>query len=508
MLSSADPIRAAMKERPASALTLLDAAIVVYLVLPLLIFCGWFKPPVAAVLAALILYATWQMLAGTRWREFAVRPRAIAGIVLLSLGWTALGGVGHFFYANSDWLIRDAVLRDLTATPWPPQYPFEGDFPLILRAPIAFYMPAAVVGWLAGPAVGDFALYLWTALGFALFLCAVTTLFQTPRQRWIAVLLMIAFGGLDLVGWILVKGDIPRPSQHIEAWNYLAQYSSNSTLLFWVPNHALPAWLGTTLILRLWRQVDLARIAPLMTATIPLWSPLAAIGLFPFYVAGLAWRRDYRVLFAIRTSFPFMAMALVVARYVTLDSQAIPGGWAFLDRPFGEYALEYLSLCIIEFGLVAWALYRLKAYDLVLTIAVAVLLLLPLYKFGGANDLVMRGSIPALTVLALATVRPLADPGRSSGWRYALMAVLFVGAVGAAHEPTRALVLPAWPMKGRTLTQSQEMGSDDAFPSLPPHYVARLNQAGLAGMLRDPTPVQPYPAAPANGASAPATSRP
>jgi hypothetical protein len=507
MLLSAIPNRSGAQDRSASALTLLDAGIIAYLVLPLLIFSAWFKPPVAAVLSVLMLYALWKLQAGTRWREFGVRRAAIAAIAVVSLAWTAMAGIGHFLYANLDWVLRDAVLRDLTATAWPPEYPFEGDFPLILRAPIAFYLPAAVVGWLAGPAVGDFTLYLWTALGFGLFLCAVTTLFETSRQRRIAVLLMIAFGGLDLIGWSLVKGYIPQASQHLEAWNLLAQYSSNSTLLFWVPNHALPAWLGTVLILRLWRRPELARIAPLMAATIPLWSPLAAIGLFPFYVAGLNWRRDFRALFAIGTGLPFVAMALVVARYVTMDSQGIPGGWGFQDRAFGDYVLQYLSLCIIEFGLVAWALHRLGAYDLVLKIAIAVLLLLPLYKFGGANDLVMRSSIPALTVLALACVRPLDDRTRS-GWRYALMAVLLVGAAGAVHEPIRAFARPAWQMTGRTLAQSQEMGSDDAFPSLPPHYVARLNQAGLAAMMREPTPVKPYAVVRSKPASDPASARP
>ena len=496
MFASVASIRSAPNERSASALTLLDAALVAYLALPLLIFCAWFRTPVAAVLAMLILYALWRLLAGTSWREFGVRPATVAGIVVISLIWSAIGGQGHFFYANTDWIIRDAVLRDLTATAWPPQYPIDGDFPLILRAPIAYYLPAAVVGWLTGPAIGDFAQYLWTALGFALFLCAVTTLFQTSRQRLAAVVLMLAFGGLDLIGYSLAWGGIPHASQHLEAWSPLAQYSSNSTLLFWVPNHALPAWLGTALILRLWRRPELARIAPLMAATIPLWSPLAAIGLFPFYVAGLDWRRDFRALFAISTGLPFVAIALVVARYITLDSQTIPGGWAFLGKPPGEYVSQYLSFCLIEFGIVAWALYRLKAYDLVLAIAVGVLLLLPLYKFGGANDLAMRSSIPALTVLALATVRPIVGQERSA-WRWVLILVLLVGAAGSAHEPIRAFVRPTWQMTGHTLPQSMAMSTDDSFPPLPPHYVAHLNQAGLAAMLREPTMVTPYPAAPA-----------
>ena len=124
-------------------------------------------------------------------------------------------------------------------------------------------------------------------------------------------------------------------------------------------------------------------------------------------MAGLNWRRDFRHLFAISTGLPFLAMAFIVARYVTLDAETIPGGWAFKGWPLVEYVTRYAWFCLLEFAVVAWALHRLKAYDLVSTIAVVVLLALPLYRFGAANDLAMRGSIPALTVLALACVRPL-----------------------------------------------------------------------------------------------------
>ena len=498
MNSPFQSIRSIRAEDPAPAMTTLDAALVLYLVLPLLIFCAWFRLPLAVGLAALLAYSLFRTLSGVPRRSWPVRPRTAAVIAVVALAWTAIAGVGHFFYANLDWVTRDAVLRDLTATAWPPAYLADGGFPMILRAPVAYYLPAAVVGWLAGSGAGDFALYLWTALGFGLFLAAATTLFSTPRQRAIAVVLMLAFGGMDLVGAIIVSGSMPAPDAHLEWWALFAQYSSNSTLLFWVPNHALPAWLGTLLILRLWRQPELARIAPMMGAAMLLWAPLAAIGLAPFFVAGLAWRRDFRGLFALHTGWPWLAMAFIVARYVTLDAETIPGGWAFAGRPLGLFMTSYIPFCLLEFGVLAWALKRLEAFDLVLTIAVVVLLALPLYRFGAANDLAMRASIPALTVLALATVRPLVDGGHS-GWRYLLVAVLVVGAMGSEHEPVRAFQVPRWAPTGQTLVESLGPPSPGAHAALPSNYFAHLNQPGLATMLREPTMVTPTPTAASKG---------
>jgi hypothetical protein len=225
-----------------------------------------------------------------------------------------------------------------------------------------------------------------------------------------------------------------------------------------------------------------------------LWAPLAAIGLAPFFLAGVNWRRDLRSVFAIHTALPFLALALVVARYITLDAQTIPGGWAFVGWPLGEYLKLYIAFCLVEFGVIAWALFRLGVFDLVLAVAVAVLLALPLYRFGAANDLVMRASIPALTVLALATVRPLVDYPRSA-WRFVLMGVLAIGALGAAHEPARALRLPRWAPPGHTLVQSVYPDMPDMRGPLPSNYVARLNQPGLAAMMREPALVRPSAAA-------------
>ena len=479
-----------------SKLTLLDGLICAFLALPLLLFCAWFKWPVAIGFAVLLVFGFHKALAGA-WRGgFEVRTGVVVAIGVVALAWTALAGVGHFFYANADWVTRDAVLRDLTATAWPPQYLSDGDFPLILRAPVGFYLPAAAAGSVLGLQAADLLLYLWTAIGFALFLCATTTLFPTDRQRFVACGLMIAFGGLDIVGFAVFQGSLPPLGQHIEWWAQFVQYSSNSTLMFWVPNHALPAWLGIVLVLRHWRQPELARITPLLAAAIPLWSPLSAVGLAPFFIAALDWRRDGRQLFSIRCGLPFIAIGLVIARYITMDTQSLPHGWAIdaFRRP-ADFWLFYSAFCLLEFGLLALVLVPLRAFDRRLGIALVILLLLPFYRFGPGNDLPMRSSIPALVVLAFATVRPLADGGRSV-WRYALMAVLGVGAIGAAQEPERAFLLPRWALTGQTLGEISQKGPRGYLGLLPTNYVGNLNHPGIAMLMRAPSMVQPYAARP------------
>ena len=467
-------------------LTLLDGLICAFLTLPLLLFCAWFKWPVAIGFAALLIYGFRKSLAGARQGGFELSTKLVCIITIVSLAWVALSGVGHFAFASKDWITRDAVLRDLTATAWPPAYPSAGNLPLILRAPVGYYLPAAAIGSVLSLQAADLALYLWTALGFALFLYGVTTLFSTGRQRFIACALMLAFGGLDILGVLLGGGSWPKPGEHIEWWARFAQYSSNSTLMFWAPNHALPAWLGLVLVLRHWRQPALARITPLMAVAIPLWSPLAAAGLAPFFIAGLSWRRDFRQIFSIRSGLPLFAISLVIARYITMDTQSLAHGWAMegFDPPL--FWFTYGAFCLAEFGLLALALIRLRTFNLQMGIALGILVLLPFYSFGPGNDLVMRCSISALAVLAFAAVRPLADGDRSF-WRYVLMIILGIGAVGSAQEPERALLQPRWALTGQTLVQISHGGTPGS------NYVGHLTRPEIALLMRTPSMVEPYP---------------
>ncbi|HEX7640271.1 MAG TPA: hypothetical protein VF457_17890 [Burkholderiaceae bacterium] len=473
---------------PARTPSWLDAALCSYLALPVLIFCGWFRWPVAVVLGLLTLVGWRAAMAGIRWREAWPSAKGAAAVLAIALAWTAFAGGGHFVYANADWYTRSAVLRDLVAAPWPPAYRL--DPALILRAPVGFYLPSALAGMLVGVRGADIVLYAWSALGFALFLAAAASLFERPAHKRLACLLVTFFGGLDMVGYLLMQGHWPAVGEHIQWWMQLVQYSSEVTLMFWVPNHALPAWLGTMLVLRLWRTPTLARVAPLCAAAVPLWSPLAAIGLAPFFVAGIAWRRDWRLLLSPQSSLAWIVVALPVAVYLTLDSATIPAGWLFSYFPSAVLFLRvYVLFCMLQFGLLALVLYRLKADSPLLRLAVAILLLLPLYRFGLSNDLPMRASIPALTVLALACVEPLLGNGERR-WRAVLAGLLVAGLGPSVQEIERTLIKPREPQPMYSMAELYG-GPAGRLDLLPPHYVARPDGTRLGALLRPPALVPP-----------------
>lgn len=467
----------------------IDRITIGYLTLPIFLFFLWFEPLYATGAVLLMLYGAHYALQGTA-SGIGISKRWLMGLGLVAFSWVALSGVGHFVYANTDWVIRDAVLHDLSVLAWPPTYAdTTGTF--ILRAPVAYFLPAAAIGYVFGTSAGDMALYFWTAFGWALVLMSACRLFDTPRQYALCAVIITFFGGMDILGYLWRHGQ-PTLGEHIEWWARSIQYSSNTTLLFWVPNHALPSWLVTVFILRHWRHTAFARTAPLLMTVVPLWSPLSAIGLLPFFLFGLAWHRDFRILFSLRTCLPFIPIALVIAQYLGMDASTVPHGWRMGVLPFmfvDIFAFWYAIFCMLEFGCLALILLGIVRINWPLGIAICTLLLLPFYYYGPSNDLAMRSSIPSLMVLSLATVKALLQPPHLFR-RAALACVLIIGALGALQEPARALLKLRWQAKNQHMPEAVQTENPYAKNIYAPHYFARVSSRGVQALLRKSTPME------------------
>ena len=315
----------------------------------------------------------------------------------------------------------------------------------------------------------------------------------------LATAVIVLFSGLDVVGTLLhapgsaAHWDITR---HLEWWAERYQYSSMTTQLFWVPNHALCGWVAMGLLMRSPRGA-LEPMLPIVIVAVALCSPLTALGLLPFALCrvGKAMRGSFELAHP-RVWVPAAIVGLVVAAYLTLDSSRIPRGWTVGS---GAGALSDVArqaeFFLLEAGLVGGAILALRRSGLVV-LALVILALLPLVSFGAANDLVMRASIPSLAVLAMEAARALAEPAVSAAnprKKMLLGALLALGAVTPFQEFARAAVLPRWPIDVHATL------IDAACGRYPPHYVARVEGQAITHLLRPP---RPLPSDPAAGASA------
>lgn len=500
-MPSAEVVGRAAAERPLDGpdrLNVLDRMVVFYLALPVGIFLiGWLELWAGGPLLLCMLYALKPVILPQDARE--PRRPGLAGwqvAIAIAAGcvWTLCGGIGHWAFANADWHIRDAVLHDLVQGAWPVGYGEEGGYPTLLRAPLAYYLPAALLGKAAGLAAAHVALAAWTATGATLFLLQVLS--RVPRHIGAALLsvaVIVSFSGLDVVGTVLripgsdMHWDV---TKHLEWWADRYQYSSMTTQLFWVPNHALGAWLGIGLLARRHRGAwEVDSLLPMLVVVVALWSPLAAIGLAPF-VMWRVWEGSTRgrpsPSFHPRVWAPALAVGLALAAYLTLDAGRIPKGWTIGGQGTAPAAVaedlwRQAEFFLLEAGLIGFAILWIRRSASVV-LALGVLAVLPLVRFGAANDLVMRASIPSLTVLAIgACLALVARPSSNLRIRKAaLIGLLSIGAVTPFQEFARAAALDPWPANlDATLI-------DAACGVFPAHYVGRLRGQPVAALLRPP----------------------
>ena len=438
----------------------------------------WIYPPAilafGAIAVVLVRQPGWAIVDPPSRRTVAIC--ALFALVLL-----LLGGEGRLFYANDDWRVRDAVLRDLVVYPWPFAYDV-GATPQILRAPLGMYLLPALTGKALGLRAAEWALLIQNAALLTVVLSLGATLFATMRDRWIAVIVFFVFSGMDVIGRAFAG--LPLDG-HLEWW-MAPQYSSHVTQMFWVPQHGLVGWLGALLYL-LWRE----RRIPLVVLTTPmpllaLLSPLSLIGMIPFVaLAGIETVRG-RELRMIDVVLPLAATMIALPSLLFLMAGSGSVGSAVAPLGFGDY-IEFETLEVFPF-LVCVALLpgRFRFGVATLALVAASLLVAPYGRIGPGQDFVMRASIPALAILALLVANALIQPPAAERkfWRWLLTAVLVIGSVTPLSEIVRALKYPRSPA-----TLCSYFG---VVPGGAPLYVAPLAALPRAIAPTNPTLIKPH----------------
>ena len=184
-----------------------------------------------------------------------------------------------------------------------------------------------------------------------------------------------------------------------------------------------------------------------LLAAAPFWSAFVAVGLLPL-LAAVLWMNGVRPFLR----WPNLCLAGplfgVVVLYLTSGAMDFPQGWLWQregydwPRPMRRLPLFYLTEFLLLAVLLAVVRPAVRREPFFIA-AVAALLLLPLYWYGNVNELLYRGSLPALFVLGWLCAGAVARGGgalvRRGGLRRraafaGLVLVLGLGALNpAAH---------------------------------------------------------------------------
>lgn len=381
----------------------------------------------------------------------------IAAIVIGAALWTVLSGIGGFGFQNWDLNFRNAIVHDLIDYSWPVYYDYTNqniDHTMFGQTAslvyyFTYYLPSAVAGKLFGWQAANFFMLLWSIIGVLLvvyFLCRAV-----KKATIFAVVFLALFSGLDIIGYLLVNHSVPPLTRHIEWWAEYFQYSSNTTMLFFVINQILPAWLVTLLLLNqkgvksmLFTYALCFAFAPFPTVglfPVVLWRCLFGTG-NPVFRWKEIWRNVKNLLTVQNILGPLLLLVVFGSFYTSLSVVQAQSGpiWSFGYAP-GSLLKRYAAFILLEVLVYALLLFRRQKKNPLFYIAVIGLLALPVYKIGENNDLVMRASAPLLLLLMVYTLQLFLEKVQAKRWvaAAALSLVLLVGAVTPIHEISRSV---------------------------------------------------------------------
>ncbi len=449
-----------LDESPAQDQQLLAAVTSLYLILPVIGFVyGWLRFPLSAItiliLVVFLIFVIRDIYVAVR--TFRLTGGNVFGLessnqsylwivcaLAIILVWLMFSGVGGAGFQNSDYDASNALLKDLIAKSWPLTAFVDGASRKIVYY-VGYYLPPAVVGKLFGWVAANVFSFLWTLIGillaFAWFIKTSAVRLQKKAVKLVGLALIFCFaGGLDILGAFVIQGNAFTLTEHIEFWPEIFQFSSQTTLMYWVPQHTIAAWLLTGMLVNyLFEPRNLKYLGMALAAGV-IWTPFGVIGLTIFLLLIPVVYFSSQNLGHIfnRKSIIFNVSALWVGGvhvlYLASNQYSFDHGfiWNLVeDRTYlfqtiaAFWMLEFLFLALgilvylwflsstdqpgtrkrSVFSLSERMLSLKQRFDIspiqiaVFLVSLLTLILLPLYKMGVLNDLVMRASIPSLFVL-------------------------------------------------------------------------------------------------------------
>lgn len=336
-------------------------------------------------------------------------------VIALSFGllWAVFAGYfGLLFGWTPDWNdIRADYVSTFASFRWPIRVEMiEGS--RLLVAQLGLYLvPTFLVKTIfqQNLVIAQLLVAGYVAVGVSIVVAFIIRQSDDKYQKVLASFIFLTFGGLDVIG-ILARRDDPWNyvlfGGHLETWDGMLQVSNVTTLIFWVPHHALASWLGAVVIISYRKTPDFRLATVLVCSMALIWSPFAFVGLVVvgciFFVVDRAWTARFE---KIELSYLCAAVAMSVPTIIFYSLVKSVDIFWFFSATARENAglghisasrqvLRFLFFWSVEVGV--WlVIARILGFSLRTHHYVAALsmIVLSLGSSWGPNDFMMRSVI-------------------------------------------------------------------------------------------------------------------
>ena len=433
-----------------------------YIVLPIIVFLlGFLRLYIAIPVTIISLIILYRFLKNQNNKEsFYIPKKGLLIMVVIALVWCLFSGIGKFFFQPTyfyDHPIRNTIYRDLIMNPWPVAYDsgiylcyYMGQWlvPSLFGKAILFMTSNETLAYL----IGNIFLYIWCTIGIILiFLWLSKTVKVSTIKKIICLLLMfIFFSGLDVIGEI-IQGDFEFEFllNGFEWWaNFDWQYSSFTSLIFWVFNQAIVPIIITLMLY----DEDSYEYRGVLLICGLLFGPYPILGLGMFLIIkdlilcikekSISLLKRYFSLeniLSVIFIFPIICLFFMANAKIAIgDDYSIQRLVIFYDSILaGDTGDIYILFVLLEFLIYVILIYSRKSKNKIdLYILTFFLLLLPL---SGSCDFIMRTSIPFLIILFINIQKYLLDEKANKYKKYILYILLSIAALNPLAEFNRGI---------------------------------------------------------------------
>lgn len=431
-------------------------AALIYLYSPIcLFFLTWTRPLIAVPAIAVSLFTIYRLFnrfvaEDTEW-DVQITPGMLLFLILFLFAVAVICGWGDFMSQSTDWVKHNALLQDLTYQRWPVFYQ-DAVTPSMLTYYIGQYLVPAAVGKLfCSTRVSEIMFMFWGVVGLliiSLNLFSGLNAKSFSHQLVILLLLLLFNGCLPLAQQMYRLFTLGRTDFDPYQWHWmpflfgenpcLLQYRSNFVDLRWVMPQCISIWL----VLSIWwkHRGNVESFLPLMLPCM-LNGAISFLGLAVMAMLSVAvtWMTEKTKLsdlvwkvFSMDNilSLLFLAVPLLVYFSGNLFSEKPAyAGFARQDVPLRLYVCFVLG----EFGLYALLVWKKHRKNSLFWSAILLLAVLPFFKVGYYNDLVMSASIPAMFLLMICILDNLLE-NRKSWQSVCLVLLLMIAAIYPLKE--------------------------------------------------------------------------
>ena len=403
----------------------LFTSVVLFLTVPLfMFFLGYLRLvvaiPLSLIFAGMVFYSVSDCLNNPDGRKISLSEnnlkiplKYLIGFAVTALLVSFVSGAGEYIYTLQDHAYRRAILRDLINYDWPVIYDYKTQTnPEVIEVfgiasgtrafsyYFIYWMPAALIGKIFGFEAGNFALFLWNALG--IFLCFLATSAVIKKATAAVPFMFVFFSGLDVLPNLVYLFTGYNGWRWFEGWVPAMSYISNFRELASVFNQMVPCFLIVALMLLAHNTRSTGLTAGILFA----YSPWAVFGIIPMVVAfvfGKKQRADKISKTLLNTFSPVniasaVLLLVVFGSYYMSNSGAVSVrnfAWECFQNPalFVPALILFLAIEVLPFVLM---LYKHEKGNEIFWAAIGTLALIPFYQITDMNDFNMRGSMPAL----------------------------------------------------------------------------------------------------------------